>query len=35
MEQLYLSQLDYLLRLYVAAICGMAIRYERKNEIAW
>lgn len=26
-------QLDYLLRLFIAAICGMAIGYERKNRM--
>ncbi|NOW82529.1 putative Mg2+ transporter-C (MgtC) family protein [Clostridium beijerinckii] len=33
MEQLYLIQLDYLLRLFIAAVCGMAIGYERKNRM--
>lgn len=33
MKQLYLIQLDYLLRLCIAAICGMAIGYERKNRM--
>lgn len=31
MKQLYLIQLDYLLRLFIAAVCGMAIGYERKK----
>ncbi|MGG7187833.1 MgtC/SapB family protein, partial [Clostridium butyricum] len=26
-------QLDYLLRLFIAAVCGMAIGYERKNRM--
>lgn len=29
----YLMQLDYLLRLFIAAICGSAIGYERKNRM--
>ncbi len=29
----YLIQLDYLLRLFLAAICGTAIGYERKNRM--
>lgn len=33
MKQLYLIQLDYLLRLFIAAVCGMAIGYERKNRM--
>ncbi len=33
MDELYLMQLDYLLRLCIAAICGMAIGYERKNRM--
>lgn len=33
MNELYLMQLDYLLRLFIAAICGMAIGYERKNRM--
>lgn len=33
MNELYLMQLDYLLRLCIAAICGMAIGYERKNRM--
>lgn len=33
MKQLYLIQLDYLLRIFIAAVCGMAIGYERKNRM--
>ena len=33
MKKLYLIQLDYLLRLFIAAVCGMAIGYERKNRM--
>ncbi|MFT8352058.1 MgtC/SapB family protein [Clostridium saccharoperbutylacetonicum] len=33
MDEQYLMQLDYLLRLCIAAICGMAIGYERKNRM--
>ncbi|WP_026887982.1 MgtC/SapB family protein [Clostridium beijerinckii] len=33
MNELYLMQLDYLLRLCIAAICGMSIGYERKNRM--
>ena len=33
MKQLYLIKLDYLLRLFIAAVCGMAIGYERKNRM--
>jgi putative Mg2+ transporter-C (MgtC) family protein len=33
MQQSYLIQLEYLLRLCIAAICGMVIGYERKNRM--
>lgn len=33
MQQSYLVQLEYLLRLCIAAICGMVIGYERKNRM--
>lgn len=33
MSGIYLIQLDYLLRLFIAAVCGTAIGYERKNRM--
>ena len=33
MSGIYLIQLDYLLRLLIAALCGTAIGYERKNRM--
>ena len=33
MSENYIVQLDYLLRIFIAALCGLAIGYERKNRM--